>query len=61
MATAKFKRHLITNHSHMSSKSTDYFEWLLESQNKRIKAFVSKVTVIEKALEACYLVAELNA
>jgi hypothetical protein len=33
----------------------------LESQNKQSKAFVSKVTVSEKAQEASYLVAELIA
>jgi hypothetical protein len=61
MSPAKLKRHLITNQSHMSSKSIDYFERLLESQNKESKAFVSKVMVSEKALEASHLVAELNA
>jgi hypothetical protein len=59
MAPAKLKQHLTTNHSHMTSKSADYFTWLLESQNKQSKAFVSKVTVSEKAQEASYLVAEL--
>jgi hypothetical protein len=33
----------------------------LESQNKQSKAFVSKLTVGEKAQEASYLVAELIA
>jgi hypothetical protein len=59
MAPAKLKRHLTTNHSHMISKSADYFKRLLESQNKQSKAFVSTVTVGEKAQEASYLVAEL--
>jgi hypothetical protein len=54
MAPATLKRHLTTNHSHMTSKSA-------ESQNKQSKAFVSKVTVSEKAQEASYLVAELIA
>jgi hypothetical protein len=61
MAPAKLKQHLTTKNNHMSSKSTDCFEWLLESQNKDSKAFVSKVTVSEKVLEARHLVAELNA
>jgi hypothetical protein len=33
----------------------------LESQNEQSKAFVSKITACEKALEASYLVPELNA
>jgi hypothetical protein len=41
----------------MSSKSTDYLEQLLESHTR----VVSKVTANEKALEACHLVAEINA
>jgi hypothetical protein len=61
MALAKFKLHLITNHSHMISKSPDYFKWLLTSQNKHSKASVSKVTVSEKAQKASHLVAELTA
>jgi hypothetical protein len=38
-----------------------YSEWLMESRNKQSKAFVSEVTASEKAPEASYLVAELNA
>jgi hypothetical protein len=45
--------------SYMTSKSADYFKRLLDSQNKQSKAFVSKVTVSEKALEASHLIAEL--
>jgi hypothetical protein len=41
MAPAKLKRHF-KNHSHMTSKSDDYFKRLLESQNKQGKASVSK-------------------
>jgi hypothetical protein len=48
VAPAKLKWHLTTNHSHMTSKSADYFKWLLESQNKQNKAFVSKVTASER-------------
>jgi hypothetical protein len=61
MAPAKSKQHLTTNHSHNTSKSADYFKRPLESQSKESKAFVSKVTVSEKAQEASYLVAELIA
>jgi hypothetical protein len=39
---------LITNHTHMTSKSGDHFKWILESQCKQSKAFVSKVTISEK-------------
>jgi hypothetical protein len=61
MAPADLKRHLTTNYSHITSKSADYYEWLLESQNKLNKAFVSRVTVSEKAQEVSYLLAELTA
>jgi hypothetical protein len=61
MTPEKLKRHLTTNHSHMTSKSADYLKRLLESQNKQSKAFVSKVTVSEEVLEASYLVVELIA
>jgi hypothetical protein len=61
MAPAKLKQHLTKIYSHMSSKSTDYSEWLLKSQNKQSKALVIKVTASKKALEVSYLVAELNA
>jgi hypothetical protein len=43
-APAKLKLHLTTNHSHMTNKSGDYFKWLLESQHKQSKGFVSKVS-----------------
>jgi hypothetical protein len=33
----------------MTSKSDDYFKWLLESQNKHSKTFVNEVTVSETA------------
>jgi hypothetical protein len=61
MASAKLKQNLTINHSHMTSKSADYFKRLLESKNKKRKHFVSKVTGSEKAQEASYLVAELIA
>jgi hypothetical protein len=37
----------------------DYFQRLLDSQNKQRKVFEKKVTVSEKTQEASYLVAEL--
>jgi hypothetical protein len=42
----------------MTSRRADYFKWLLESQNKKSKAFVSEVTASEKAQGVSYLVAE---
>jgi hypothetical protein len=53
MTPAKLKRQLTTNHSHMTSTTAEYSEQLLESQNKQSKAFVSKVTVSERAQEYC--------
>jgi hypothetical protein len=50
-----FQENLTTNRSHITSKGDDYFKQLLETQNKQNKAFVSKVTVNEKAQEASYL------
>jgi hypothetical protein len=60
MAPGKLKRHLPTDHSHVTSKSADYFKRLFGSQN-RVKVLLSRVTVSEKAQEASYLVAEVNA
>jgi hypothetical protein len=60
MAPAKLKRHLTTKHSHMTSKSADYFKRLLESQN-RVSFFVSKVTISENYQGASHLVTELIA
>jgi hypothetical protein len=51
MASAKPKWHIITNHSHMTSKSADYFKWLLESQNIRVVLLLVKsVRRIKKQL-----------
>jgi hypothetical protein len=61
MDPAKLEQHLTTNHSHMTSKSADYFNPLLDYQNKLSQAFVSIVAVSEKVQEASYLVAELIA
>jgi hypothetical protein len=41
MTPAKLKRHLTTNHSHLTSKGADYFKRLLESQN-RVKLLLKK-------------------
>jgi hypothetical protein len=57
MAPAKLKRHLTTNRSHLTSKGADSAIGI----SKQSKAFVKKVTFSEKAQEASYLVAELNA
>jgi hypothetical protein len=61
MAPAKLKRHLTTNHSHMPSRSADYFQRILESQNNENQAFVSKVVVSENVPEAICLAAEFLA
>jgi hypothetical protein len=45
----------------VTSRSADYFQRLLESQNKQNQAFVSKVTVSEEAQKASYLITELVA
>jgi hypothetical protein len=42
--TDTIKLNLTKNNSHMTSKSADYFKRLLESQNKKSKAFVDKVS-----------------
>jgi hypothetical protein len=61
MAPAKLKRYVTTNHSHITSKSADYFKRLLESQNKESKAFANKVKASGKDQEENYLAAELIA
>jgi hypothetical protein len=58
MAPSKLKRHFTTNHSHLLHKTTDYFKRLLESQVQQSKFSEKKATVIEKAQEASYLVAQ---
>jgi hypothetical protein len=58
MAPAKLNRHFTTNHGHLSNKTTDYFQQLLDSKGKQCKIFEKKVTM---AQEASYLVAELVA
>jgi hypothetical protein len=52
MVPAKLKRHLTKTHGRMVNKIADYFKRLLEFENKQGKAFVSKVTVSEKAQDA---------
>jgi hypothetical protein len=54
-------RHFTPNHSHLLKEKNDYFQRLLDSQNKQRKVSEKKVTVSEKAQEASYLVAELIA
>ncbi len=39
MAPAKLKQHFTTNHSHLSKKTVDYFQRLLDSQQKQRKFF----------------------
>ncbi len=61
MAPAKLNRQFSINHSHLSNKTVDYFRRLLDSQQKQRKVYEKKVTIIDKAQEASYLVAELVA
>ena len=61
MVPAKLKRHFSTNHSHLSNKTVNYFQRLLDSQQKQRKVFKRKVIISDKAQEASYLVAELVA
>jgi hypothetical protein len=49
--------YLTTNHIHRTGESADYFKELWNPKTNKSKAFVSKVTVSEKAQEASYLVA----
>jgi hypothetical protein len=56
MAAAKLKRHVTTNHNHITSKSADYFKRLLLSQNNESETFANEVTASGKAQEASYLV-----
>jgi hypothetical protein len=48
IAPAQLKGDLTTDYRHTISKSTDYFEWLYESQNEDSKAFVSKVKSVKR-------------
>jgi hypothetical protein len=53
MAPAKLKRHLTTNHSHLTNKGAYYFKQLVESQN-RVKLLLKKIAFSETANEFEY-------
>lgn len=61
MVPNKLKRHLESNHSHISSKPREYFERLLNSQNKSSRAIKNRIAVSDKALLASFKVSELIA
>jgi hypothetical protein len=50
LVPAKLKQQLTTNHSHMTSRSADYFKRLLESQN-RVKLLLVKSQLVKKLRE----------
>jgi hypothetical protein len=61
MAPGKLKRHLTTNHSHLTSKVIIILSGYWNLKTHRVKLLLKKVTFSEKAQEASYLVAELTA
>ncbi|GFW21743.1 SCAN domain-containing protein 3 [Trichonephila clavipes] len=61
MVPSKLQRHLVTNHSSISTKDKSYFERSLSSKIKQVKVFEKQVCVSEKAQVASYEIAELIA
>ena len=62
MVLTKLRRHVITNHSNLQTKTMVYFQRLLQQANSRQrKLFQKAMTVSERAQLASYEVAELIA
>ena len=61
MVPSKLKRHFITNHSNLQTKTIEYFQRLLQANAIQSKLFQKAMTVSEKAQLASYEVAEIIA
>ena len=60
MVPSKLQRHLVTNHSSLSTKDKSYFRKFLSSKSKQVEVF-EKIGVSEKAQVASYKIAEMIA
>ena len=61
MVPSKLKRHCITNHSDLQTKTIVYFQRLLQANSRQRKLFQKAMTVSERAQLALYEVAEIIA
>jgi len=61
MVPSKLKRHFITNHSNLQTKTIVYCQRLLQANSRQSKLFQKAMTVSEKAHLASYEVAEIIA
>jgi len=61
MVPSKLKRHFITNHSNLQTKTIVYFQRLLQANSRQSKLFQKAMTVSEKVQLASYEVAEFIA
>jgi len=61
MVPTKLRRHVITNHSNLHTKTMVYFQRLLQANSRQRKLFQKAMTVSERAQLASYEVAEFIA
>jgi len=61
MVPTKLRRHVISNHSNLQTKTMVYFQRLLQANSRQRKLFQKAITVSERALLASYEVAEIIA
>jgi len=54
------RRHIITNHSNLQTKTMVYFQRLLQANSRQRKLLQKAMTVSERAQLASYEVAEIN-
>ena len=61
MVPTKLRRHIITNHSNLQTKTMVYFQRLLQANSRQRKLFQKSMTVSERAQSASYEVANIIA
>jgi len=61
MVPTKLRRHVITNHSNLQTKTMVYFQRLLQANPRQRKLFQKAMTVSERAQLGSYEVAEIIA
>lgn len=61
MVHNKLARYFTTKHQSLQNKQIDYFQRLLDSKKLLSKQFVKSVTILDKAHEASFHIAQLIA